>query len=167
MIVTFHCRLCGGMQWRALRKRHMKAKGEQQQSWHGVMYCLSLGQYWLANVYFRALHLLINCFAVHDATAVLIMVMTFPNGLWGWRIVCCMAPGDRGLLAVGKCLCCFLLLLFCVRAALADCPDAHAFGLLVPGLWLRADAEWCVSCYSLIGVKLFLYVSFLSLKVIV
>lgn len=44
------------------------------------MYCLSHGQYWLTNI-FIGLPLLIDGFVVHNATTVLIIIMTFLNGL--------------------------------------------------------------------------------------
>lgn len=45
------------------------------------MYCLNPGQYWLSNI-FSGFPLLIDGFVVHNATAILIVVMTFTNGLW-------------------------------------------------------------------------------------
>lgn len=46
-----------------------------------MMYCSSPGQYRLTNI-FSGFPLLIDGFVVHNATTILIIVMTFPNGLW-------------------------------------------------------------------------------------
>lgn len=50
------------------RERHIKErtreKGEQQWSFHILMYCLSPGQYWLSNI-FSGFPLLIDGFVVH------------------------------------------------------------------------------------------------------
>lgn len=59
------------------------------------MYCLSHGQYWLSNI-FSDFPLLIDGFVVHNASTVLIIVMTFLNGMWVEDTLL-TGPGDTGV----------------------------------------------------------------------